>query len=149
MKKESLHTLFALVAAAGMLGFAPVAQAQEEEEESPLMLAMEEISGSLKSLRRLKRDPERWTKSAEEIRKGADWVIKAMAYVPAEIEAMPDGPEKIKAKADARRLMGLTLAAFCELELAHLAEDEAKVDEIIEKLSDLKEESHEKYNKSE
>jgi hypothetical protein len=148
MKKESLHKLFALVATAGFIGFAPVAHAQDDEE-TPLAKAMDEISGSLKSLRRLERDPEKWTKSAASIRGGADACIKAMAFVPAEIEAMPDGPEKLKAKADARRLMGLTLAALCELELAFLAEDEAKVDELKDKLSDIKTESHEKYNKGE
>lgn len=147
MKKESLHKLFALVATVGVLGVAPVAQAADDEP--PLAEAMDEMSGALKSLRRLARDPERWTKSAEAIRGGVDACIEAMKFVPAEIEAMADGPEKLKAMADSRRLMGLTLAAYCELELAFLAEDEAKADEIIEKLKDLKKEAHEKYNKDE
>ena len=147
MKNESLHKLFALCAATGLLGFAPIAAAQDDEEETPLAEAMDEMSGSLKALRRLARDPDRWSKSAESVRNGAAACIKAMAYMPAQIEKMPAGPEKAKAEADSRRLMGLTLAAYSELELAFLAEDEDKVEEIIDKLKDLKKESHERYNK--
>ncbi|NIP92956.1 MAG: hypothetical protein GWO24_05635, partial [Akkermansiaceae bacterium] len=107
------------MAAAGMVGFAPVALA-EDDDEPPLAEEMDEISGALKSLRRLKRDPERWSKSAAAIRKGADHCVKAMTMVPKEIEALPDGPAKVKAMADSRRLMALMLAGFCELELAFL-----------------------------
>lgn len=147
MKKESLHKLFALIAAAGLVGFAPVVSA--EDEEDPLAEHMDNMSGALKSLRRLKRDPERWTKSAAAIAEGAEACIKAMSFVPKEIRALPDGPEKTKALADSRRLMGLTLAHYCELELAFLAENEEKADEIMDKLKDLKSEAHEKYNQGE
>ena len=76
-------------------------------------------------------------------------VIAAMTMIPKEIKALPEGPAKIKALADSRRLMGLTLAGFAELELAFLAKDEAKVEAAIDKLKDIKAESHEKYNKDE
>lgn len=148
MKKESLQKLFALIAVAGFVGFAPVAQAQEDDED-PLAEHMDEISGSLKSLRRLARDPDRWNKSAEAIAKGSQACIKAMSLIPKEIRALPDGPAKTKALADTRRLMGLTLAGLAELELAFLAEDEEKADAAIEKLKDIKSEAHEKYNKDE
>ena len=148
MKKESLNKLFALIVAAGMVGIAPVAQAADDDE-TPLAIQMDEMSSALKSLRRLARDPERWSKSAAAIVKGAQACIKAMAYVPSEIEALPAGLEKAKALADARRMMGLTLAAFSELELAFLAKDEEKVDAAIDKLKELKGDAHEKYNKDE
>ena len=147
MKKESLHKLFALIAAAGMVGFAPVAQA--EDEESPMAKAMDEMSGALKSLRRLKRDPDRWNKSAAAVAKGSEAVIGAMTLVPKEIAKMPDGPAKTKALADSRRLMGLTLAGYAQLELAFLSEDEEKVEAALDNLKELKAESHEKYNKDE
>jgi len=146
MKIESLHKLFALVAAAGIMSFGPVAQA---EDESPLGEQMDEMSGALKSLRRLKRDPERWAKSAAAIEKGAQACIKVMTMVPKEIADLPAGPAKAKALADSRRLMGLTLAGFAELELAFLAEDEEKVETALDKLKELKGEGHEKYNKDE
>ncbi len=149
MKNESLQKLFALAAAAGMIGLAPVSQAAEDEEETPLAEQMDEISSSLKSLRRLKRDPDRWGKSAAAIEKGAAALIKALAFTPKEIEALPAGPAKTKALADSRRLMGLTLAGLSELQLAFMAKDEAKVEAAIEKLKEIKAEAHEKYNKDE
>ena len=148
MKKESLHKLFALIAAAGLVGIAPVAHGQDEEED-PLAVAMDDMSGALKSLRRLKRDPDRWNKSAAAIAEGSAAVIKAMPLVPKEIKAMPEGPAKTKALADSRRLMGLTLVGFAELELAFLAQDEEKVEAALDKLKEIKAESHEKYNKDE
>ena len=45
--------------------------------------------------------------------------------------------------------MGLTLAGYAELELAFLAEDEEKVEEVLDKLKEIKAESHEKYNRGE
>lgn len=147
MKKESLHKLFALVAAAGMMGFAPVAEAADPPKD--LEEAMDAMSGSLKSLRRLKRDPERWTKSAAAIAEGSEACIAAMTMIPKEIKDLPDGPAKTKALADSRRLMGLSLAGFAELELAFLAKDEAKVEAALDKLKELKGEGHEKYNKDE
>ena len=57
--------------------------------------------------------------------------------------------EKAKATADYKRLMGLALAGLGELELAYLNEDEAKADEVIDKLKDLKKEGHNAYIKEE
>ena len=56
-----------------------------------------------------------------------------------------DEKEKAKATADYKRLMGLTLAGLGELELAFLNEDEAKAEEIVDKLKDLKKEGHNAY----
>ncbi|NNC89975.1 MAG: hypothetical protein HKN82_16075 [Akkermansiaceae bacterium] len=112
-----------------------------DDEETPLAEAMEDLSASLKKLRRA-RD---FNAKAELIRGGEDACIKSLQYLPATIEAMPDGADKTKAVADYRRLMGLTLALMSELELAFLAEDEAKAEELVDKLKDLKKEGHEKY----
>lgn len=150
MKKESLQKLFALVTAAGVLGFAPVAQADHHEKgEGPKDLeeAMDLMSGALKGLRRLKKDPERWTKSAAKVAEGSAALIAAMKMVPRQIKELPEGPAKVKALADSRRLMGLSLAGLAELELAFLAKDEEKVDAALDKLKELKAEGHEKYNR--
>ena len=45
--------------------------------------------------------------------------------------------------------MGLTLAGYAELELAFLAKDEEKVEAVLDKLKEIKAESHEKYNRGE
>ncbi len=61
------------------------------------------------------------------------------------VEEMKDGKEKTKAIADYRRLMGLSYAALCELELAYLEEDQAKVDAVMKKVKAGKKEGHKKY----
>lgn len=151
MKNESLHKLFALVAAAGLLGSVPLQADHHEKGKGPADLeeAMDEMSGALKSLRRLKRDPDKWNKSAAAVAAGSKACIAAMSMVPEEVKKMPDGPAKMKALADVRRLMGLTLAGYAELELAFLAKDQEKADAIMDKLKDLKSTAHEAYNKDE
>ena len=67
MKKESFHKLITLVAAVGLFGLAPHARSGEDTkkpEAKDMEEAMDLMSGSLKGLRRLRRDPDRWTKSA-------------------------------------------------------------------------------------
>ena len=44
-----------------------------------------------------------------------------------------------------KRLIGLTYAKLCELEMAYLAGDEDKADDIKGELKDLKKDGHEKY----
>ena len=78
-----------------------------------------------------------------------DVVISAMRMIPREIQDLPDGPAKLKALADSRRLMGLTLAGYGRLELAFLAESEEQVEEALDFLKEIKAESHEKYNRGE
>ena len=72
-----------------------------------------------------------------------------MKWIPKQILELPEGPEKIRALADSRRLMGLTLVGYAELELAFLAKDEEKVEETLDKLKEIKAESHDKYNRGE
>ena len=150
MKKESFHKLITLVAAVGLFGLAPHARGGEEAEKpepKDMGEAMDLMSGSLKRLRRLRRDPERWTKSAALVAEGSRIVVASMKWIPKQIEELPEGPEKIRALADSRRLMGLTLVGYAELELAFLAKDEEKVEETLDKLKEIKGESHDKYNK--
>ncbi len=60
-----------------------------------------------------------------------------------------DAKAKAIAIADTKRMIGLSLAAFAELEMAFINEDAEKAEEIIDKLKDLKKEGHEKYYKDE
>ena len=147
MIKHSIHKLCAVAVLAGVAGVAPV-QA-DDDEMTPLAKEMDEIAGALKGLRRLKRSPDRWTASAEAIRKVLPNAEKCIPMVPREIEALPDGPEKTKALADSRRYMGMMYVALCELELAFLNEDEDAVEAAIDKCNDIKKESHDKYYKDE
>jgi len=58
---------------------------------------------------------------------------------------MPEGPEKEVALADSRRLMGLTYAALCELEIAYLKKDDKLIAELAQSWKDLKKEGHKSY----
>ena len=138
MKTEFIGKLFALGAMMGLVAIAPV---KAEEEDTPLTGQMEEASGALKKLRRA---PDFAAKAAL-AREGQAAILKSMEYLPAMFKSITDEAEKTKATADYKRLMGLTYAAFAELELAFLAEDEEKADEVIDKLKDLKKEGHNAY----
>ena len=147
MNKESFGKLFATIAVTGLAGFSPL-QAQDDDQH-PLGVEMDEISGGLKSLRKLARSDNKWADSAAAIRKARGHALKSITIVPKEVEALPDGPEKAKALADSARLMGMMYAALCELELAFLNEDEEAVEVAIDKCKDIKKEGHEKYYKDE
>ena len=149
MKIESFYRLVTLVTILGLPAPGICAEGDEPTERPPKNMAeaMDTMSGSLKLLRRLRRDPERWTKSAAMVAEGSSSVIAAMKMVPREIRNLPEGPGKLKALADSRRLMGLTLVGYARLELAFLAEDEDKVEEALDFLREIKAESHEKYNR--
>ena len=51
-----------------------------------------------------------------------------------------------QAIADYRRMMGLSYADLCELELAYLDQDADKVDEVMTKIKAGKKEGHKKYS---
>ena len=139
MKKETFGKLFALCALVGFVGVAPVMA--DDDEETPLAEQMETVSGSLKKLRKA----EGFEAKAELIRGAQAACIKSMEFLPAMFKDIKDEKEKAKAKADFKRLMGLTLAGLGELELAFLNEDEDKADAAIDKLKDLKKEGHNAY----
>lgn len=152
MKNQLFCVILALITILGFSDPGVAADSDAPEKEAPpkdMAEAMDAMSGSLKLLRRLKRDPDRWTKSAAMVAKGSSVVISAMRMIPREIQALPDGPAKLKALADSRRLMGLTLAGYGRLELAFLAESEEQVEEALDFLKEIKAESHEKYNRGE
>lgn len=60
--------------------------------------------------------------------------------------SMADGKDKAKALADYRRMMGLSYASLCELEIAYLEEDAEKVDAAMTKVKAGKKEGHKKYS---
>ena len=105
---------------------------------------MEQTSDAIKSLRKI--DPDDWKAGAEAARTAADGVRKGMEFIPVLVKDMKDGMEKTKQIADYRRLMGLSYALLCELELAYLEEDSDKVDEVLKKVKANKKEGHKKYS---
>ena len=144
MKKNTVFTR--LILSALTMGFVicqPV-WADDDEDETPLAESMEQASDALKSLRKMDKDD--WTAGAKAARTAADGIRKGMAFIPVLIEGMKDGKEKTKAIADFRRMMGLSYANLCELELAYLDEDQEKIDVVLKKVKAGKKEGHKAYS---
>lgn len=116
----------------------------DSEDETPLAKTMEESSEAIKELRKI--DKNDWKSGADLARKAADGIRKGMEFIPWLVEQMPEGLEKTKAIADYRRMMGLSYADLCELELAYLDQDADKVDEVMTKIKAGKKEGHKKYS---
>lgn len=104
---------------------------------------MEEISDSLKALRKIEKDD--YAQGATLVRTAHEAMLKSMVHQAALVKEMQDGPEKVKALADSRRLMGLAYAALCELEIAYLEKDDAKIEAAMDKVKGSKKEGHKKY----
>ncbi|MBT8044750.1 MAG: hypothetical protein KJO79_07355 [Verrucomicrobiae bacterium] len=132
-----------LLVPAAVMGLALCSPVSADDDDTPLGKSMHQASKALKSLRKIEKND--WDAGAKAARSAADGIRKGMAYIPALVEEMPDGMEKTKAIADYRRLMGLSYAALCELELAYLEKDQAKVDAAMKNVKAGKKEGHKKY----
>ncbi len=121
-----------------------IAQAYADDDDTPLEKTMSESSKALKSLRKIDKDD--WVGGAEAARAAAEGIRKGMEYIPVLIEDMADGDDKVKAIADYRRMMGLSYAYLCELEMAYLEKDADKVDAAMSKVKAGKKEGHKKYS---
>lgn len=116
----------------------------DSDEDTPLTKTMTESSKALKELRKIDKDD--WAGGAEAARIAAEGIRKGMEYIPVLIKDMAEGMDKVKAIADYRRMMGLSYAYLCELELAYLEEDAEKVDAAMSKVKAGKKEGHKKYS---
>jgi len=124
-----------------MIGFSFISPVSADDDETPLGEQMSELSSSLKRLRRA----ETVDAKVELIQKAQAAVIKGLEYLPAGFEKIDDAKKKAVMTAGYKRLTGVTFVLLCELEEAVLAEDEAKYDEVYDKLKDNKKEGHKAY----
>ncbi|MBT8036857.1 MAG: hypothetical protein KJO21_04870 [Verrucomicrobiae bacterium] len=138
-----MNTIFNRIVLPVMTVSLVLAQPTMADDDTPLAKTMEQMSDALKSLRKM--DKSDWAGAAKAARTAADGCRKGMAFIPILVEEMKDGKEKTQAIADYRRMMGLSYAALCELELAYLDEDQAKVDAAMKKVKAGKKEGHKKY----
>lgn len=125
------------------LGFIGTASAIADDDHTPMAKEMKTVSDSLKSLRKI--DKSDYAGGAEAVRKAHAAILRSMAYSPALVKDMKDGEEKTIALADSRRMMGLTYAVLCELEIAYIKKDDKLIGELATKWKDLKKEGHKKY----
>lgn len=110
-------------------------------DDTPLAEEMDTISSSLKRLRRAETTQEK----VELVQGAQKAALKSLEYLPVIFKDIKDEAEKAKSTADYKMLVGKSYVKLCELEMAFLAGDEAKSDEIMGHLKDLKKEGHEKY----
>ncbi|MDB4750905.1 hypothetical protein OAF70_03030 [Akkermansiaceae bacterium] len=114
------------LAITSILSFGLLAPVHADDDETPLAEEMDVLSGSLKRLRKAETTAEK----VELVHAAQKATIKSLQYSPMVFKDIKDEKEKAKATADYKRLIGLTYAKLCELELAYLAGDEDKADEI-------------------
>lgn len=114
-------------------------------DETPLGLQMEAMNDAYKGFRR-ETDP---VKGAAQAREAQQAVMKSLAESPVVIQEMPEGPDKVKAAVEFRKMMAKLLVSLCEVEEAFL---NGKIDDVAKIVDDLKAQKksgHEKFVKEE
>ncbi|MEP2774811.1 MAG: cytochrome b562 [Luteolibacter sp.] len=111
------------------------------EEHTALGEQMELMNDAYKAFRR-EEDP---VKGAALSREAQDAMIKAISELPETVIAMPDGPEKSKASAEYRVMMGQLISTLASIELAFIEGDMAKVKETIDIMRESKKTGHDQF----
>lgn len=113
-------------------------------QDSKMGKDMETVSDNLKSLRKIPKDD--FAAGAKAVNAARAAIYASMTEVPQMIDYWKEGPKKDVAKADSSRLMALSYAALCELEIAYIEKDAAKIKAAMSKIKEIKKEGHEKYS---
>jgi soluble cytochrome b562 len=114
-------------------------------DDSELAKQMEVMNDAYKAMRR-EEDP---AKGAALAREAQDAMVKAIKETPELIKAMPEGPDKSKASAEYRKMMGTLVSTLADMELAFLNKDMEKVKAIVEQMRDAKKKGHDKFMEEE
>ncbi len=114
-------------------------------DDTPLAKQMEIMNDAYKAMRK-EEDPAKGAALAKEAQ---DAMVKAIVEVPELVKAMPDGPDKAKASAEYRKMMGTLISSLAEMELAFLNKDMEKVKAIVEQMRESKKQGHDKFMKEE
>lgn len=113
-----------------------------DDDETPLAKKMDEVSKSLKLLRRAKDD---YAKGLELVRAAQTQMLECFPYVPALIEKMPEGKEKDIALANYKMTLAASYQTLCGLEVAYLSEDEDQIDDAMDLVKKSRKDGHEEY----
>ena len=114
-------------------------------DDTPLATQMEVMNDAYKAMRR-ETDP---AKGAALAREAQDAMIKAILETPTLVTDMPDGPEKAKASAEYRKMMGMLIATLSDMELAFLDGNMEKVKEVVDQMRESKKAGHDKFMEEE
>jgi soluble cytochrome b562 len=110
-------------------------------EDTPLGSQMESLNDAYKALRK-ETDP---AKGAAHAREAQQAVLKGLAEMPEMLSKMADGPEKAKAAAVYRKMMGQLYVLFCDVETSFLEGKTEEVAKHVESIKELKKAGHEKF----
>ena len=138
MKKQ----LFLWSCAAGLM-LMPAGAA--EKEESPLAKQMESMNDAYKGFRR-ETDP---VKGAAQAREAQQAALKSALETPEMLKAMPEGPAKVKALLEYRKMLGKLFVTFCEVEEAFLNGKMDEVEKIVAAIKEMKKAGHDKFMEEE
>ncbi len=124
-----------------LLGCAACLMLPVSADDTPLAKQMEEFNDAYKAMRR-ETDPQKGAALAREAQQS---VAKTLGEIPDMLTKMPDGPDKAKAAAEYRKMIGQVYVALCEIEQAFLDGKTEAATEIITSLKDLKKSGHDKF----
>ena len=114
-------------------------------DDTPLAEQMEAMNDAYKAMRR-ETDTAKGAALAKEAQVA---MVKAITETPELVKAMPDGPDKAKASAEYRKMMGSLISTLASMELAFLDNDLDKVKEIVDTMREMKKEGHDKFMEDE
>lgn len=143
----------ALPALLGPLGEHPLAastaqEADHDEDDSPLLAAMDEINAGLRNLRRAVKDPERRADCLAIVDEMQGAVLRAKREVPP-IAAKQEGEAGARTTSGYRRMMAEVLATTARLEIAILDGDAEAAGAVLRELNELKAAGHERFQEAE
>ena len=138
MKKQ----LLLLGCAAGLM---LIPARAEDKESTALGKQMETMNDAFKAFRK-ETDPVKGATQAREAQLAA---LKSVTEVPEVIQAMPEGPDKAKASAEYRKMIGKLYVTLCEVEEAFLNSKIDEVVKIVDSLKEMKKSGHKKFMKEE
>ncbi|GHC58676.1 hypothetical protein AAFN60_15305 [Roseibacillus persicicus] len=119
-----------------------LATGSSSADDTPLAEKMDEVSGSLKMLRRAKDD---YAQCLKLVREAQSKLLECFAYVPVLVEKMPEGKEKETAIANYKKTLAASYQTLCDLEIAYLSEDVDKIDDAMDAVKASRKDGHEVY----
>jgi len=114
-------------------------------EDPPLVKHMEQVDDAYKALRKT----EDAAKGAELAREAQNAVVKTLGEIPTMISKMPDGPERAKAAATYRHMVGQLYVKLCEIEKAFLDNQLDRVAALVDEIKELKKQGHNEFMEDE
>ena len=117
----------------------------QDKEHTALGKQMEEMNDAYKAFRK-ETDPVKGSALARDAQTAA---LKGATEIPETLKDMPEGPEKAKALAEYRKMIGKLYVTLCEVEEAFLNGKIDEVVKIVDTLKDMKKTGHKKFVKEE